>query len=51
MLPEEVFTAAPPGAPHPALPPACTHTKTYSKKHHMRQGETGEVSSSVVAEG
>jgi hypothetical protein len=39
MLPEEVFTAAPPGAPHPALPPACNHTKIPSVKHRRHQRE------------
>jgi hypothetical protein len=34
-LPGEDFTAAPPGAPHLTLPPACTHTHTMtsSEKH------------------
>jgi hypothetical protein len=39
MPPEEVFTAAPPGAPHPALPPACNHTKISSEKHRWQQRE------------
>jgi hypothetical protein len=50
MPPEEVFTAAPPGASYPALPPACAHTKTYSKEHRRRQMEADEVSSSMVVE-
>jgi hypothetical protein len=50
MLPEEDFTTAPPGAPHPALPPACTLTKTYSKKHRWHQSEAGDVSSSEATE-
>jgi hypothetical protein len=36
-LPEGVFTTAPPGAPHSALPPACTHT------HHDLLGEAQQA--------
>jgi hypothetical protein len=38
-LPGEDFTAAPPGAPHSALPPVCTHTTTISVMHSVRQEE------------
>jgi hypothetical protein len=38
-LPREDFTAAAPGAPHSALPPACTHTTTTSVMHNERQEE------------
>jgi hypothetical protein len=43
MLPEEDFTAAPPGAPHPALPPACNHTKILSGKHRRHQREPARI--------
>jgi hypothetical protein len=38
--PREDFTAAPPGAPQSALPPACTHIEVLSKKHSRRQGRS-----------
>jgi hypothetical protein len=38
-LPGEDFTTAPPGAPHLALPPACTHTTTTSVMHSVHQEE------------
>jgi hypothetical protein len=52
MPPGEVFTVAPPGAPHLALPPACNHTKiSLGEAPLASEREAGEDWSSVVAEG
>jgi hypothetical protein len=48
-LPGGVFTAAPLGAPHLALPPTCTHTQRFSRRSTTGvEEEAGEVSRSVA---